>query len=60
MNGIDESTIAELKNKAIKKADELLVDINKVANKLTKNDDKPGEKRLRLGVYLYDDSRKRQ
>jgi hypothetical protein len=60
VNGIDESIIAELKNKAIKKADELLIDINKDANKLTENNDKPGEKRLRLGVYFYDDSRKRQ
>ena len=44
MNGIDESIIAELKNKAIKKADELLVDINKDANKLTENNDKLGKR----------------
>ena len=60
VNGIDESIVSELKNKAIKKADKLLVEINKDANKLTENNDKLGEKRLRLGVYLYDDSRKRQ
>lgn len=60
IDGLDETTIVSLKKKVIKKANELLFSINKEADNLTKKNDKLGEKRLRLGIYLYDDSREQQ